>query len=375
MAGIYIHIPFCAKACHYCDFHFSTQLDAKKELIEAILLEIDQKKEYLKGEQIETLYFGGGTPSLLTEEEIETIVKKLENTFGLNGLLEFTFEVNPDDVSAQRIANYKNIAINRLSVGIQTFNDEKLRFMNRNHTVNQSFEVLEQLQKNGFDNFSLDLIYGIPHPDHEILYADLEAIRKINPPHVSAYCLTIEPKTAFGKWKRQGKMVENDNDFNAFQFDLVASKLAGQSLIQYEVSNFGKESKFAIHNTNYWKNINYIGLGPSAHSFNGIQRQFNVANNALYIKKVKAGEGYFELENLTQNDRINEKLMTGLRTIWGVDLEFLTILNENQRREFENTLSYYLKMNILTNINNKIFLQKQHFKIADKVASDLFIVN
>lgn len=371
LSGIYIHIPFCKQACHYCDFHFSTQLQRKEEMVTMIITELENRKDYLpKRFTVQTIYFGGGTPSLLNEQEIESIVNAIHKHFSLD-LLEFTLEANPDDLEADRLKTFKSLGVDRLSIGIQSFDEHVLRFYNRAHNAEESLKAINTAQKAGFEKLSIDLIYGFPHENHEIWKKDLNLGLMLNPGHISSYALTIEPKTAFGNWLKKGKLKEATEDFQAEQFEMLQEAMAASGYLQYEISNFGKEGQFAIHNTNYWMGLPYLGIGPSAHSFDGKSRGFNVASNALYIKTIKNGESPFQIDDLSKADLINEYILTSLRTIWGCSLEklkndFGVSLDEKEISELKNQGMISKKKEI-------IFLTDKGKLLADSIAASLFI--
>ncbi|MBC6366335.1 radical SAM family heme chaperone HemW [Algoriphagus sp. AK58] len=318
MAGIYIHIPFCRQACHYCDFHFTTNLGKIQEMTECILREIEYRKDYLNGIPVDTVYFGGGTPSLLPEKQLETILGRIFDLFP-GKKSEITLEANPDDLKDQKISAWKSMGIDRLSLGIQSFQEEILKAYNRTHTVDEALKAIRLGRKGGFEKFSIDLIYGFPFPDHSLWQKDLEEALRQDPGHISAYALTVEPKTALGNWASKGRFVPADEDFIAEQFEWLQEQAEKAGYIHYEISNLGKPGKFSLHNSNYWKGIPYLGIGPSAHSFDGKNRGYNPSSNAKYTKALLSGSIPFELDPMEQEDRINEEILTGLRTIWGLD--------------------------------------------------------
>jgi len=369
MAGIYIHIPFCKQACHYCDFHFSTGLKHKNELIDAIIREIDFRKEEWKDYEFETIYFGGGTPSLVDVIDIEKILNKLYNEFHIKAK-EITLEGNPDDLTYEKLLNYKSIDINRLSIGVQSFQESDLRKLNRSHNAEQAKKVLENVSKAGFDNFTLDLIYGIPGLSNKDWIKNIETSLDFGTPHLSAYALTVEEKTALAYLIRNKKLAPVSEEQSAEQFNILRNYLEEKGFIHYEVSNFAKPDYFSMHNSSYWQNIPYLGLGPSAHSFRGNKRSWNVSNNALYIKKMNT-TSFYEEEILSKKDIYNEKIMTGLRTIWGIDLH--TLLPEEQLHLLDKAKKYIDKgqliyeKGILKSASSSLFL-------IEGIIVDLFMV-
>lgn len=317
MAGIYLHIPFCKQACTYCDFHFSVNMAGKSELVHAILKEMNERKGYLENEKVETIYFGGGTPSVLSEEELNPILEKLRKEFLVSTNVEVTLECNPDDLTEEKLQQLKKAGINRLSIGLQSFNDQELKWMNRAHTSTESVSCVKLAQDAGFDNITIDLIYGSRFQTMHSWHYTLEKAINLKVQHISAYNLTIESKTKLGLSYQMGSEPEVNEEFSAEQFNIMLDKLGSNGFVHYEISNFGKEGFFSKHNSSYWLGANYLGLGPSAHSFNGISRQWNVRSNAAYVQKLNAKECYFEKEILTEQEKYNEYILTRLRTMWG----------------------------------------------------------
>lgn len=370
--GIYIHIPFCKQKCHYCDFHFSTSLKYKKDLIEGLIKEIELQKDYLKGEKVETIYFGGGTPSFLETDEIVTILNKIQEEFNVIENPEITLEGNPDDFTIEKLQALKEAGINRLSIGIQSFDNKDLEWMNRAHNSSQSTQCVKDAQSLGFDNITIDLIYGIPNRTNKDWEENLQKALGLGVQHISAYNLTVEEGTALHHFVRKGIAKPVDDERSAEQFNMLISTLEDKGFVQYEISNFGKEGYFSKHNSSYWKGKKYLGIGPSAHSFNGASRQWNVANNAKYIKALKEGVVPFEKEILSIEDKFNEYVLLGLRTIWGCDFDYI-------EHEFGNEILSRLKMQ-LANYSNQITINERSFSLnnkgrffADRIASELFI--
>ncbi|MBT0809975.1 radical SAM family heme chaperone HemW [Litoribacter ruber] len=374
MSGIYLHIPFCKQACHYCDFHFSTNPQTMEKMVEAMCRELALQKDYLGTQKlIKTIYFGGGTPSLLPTKMLERLLEAVYANYAVNPE-EVTLETNPDDLTVEKLQDFKSLGIDRLSIGIQSFNEGILQFSNRAHTASESIKSIELAQKAGFEKLSIDLMYGFPSADHQIWKGDLQKAVEIDAGHISSYCLTIEPKTAFGVWAKKGKIQPNSDDFNAEQFEMLQEKMEQNGYIQYEISNFGKPDSFAIHNSNYWKGVPYQGIGPSAHSFDGKNRQHNIANNIKYITGVETGSLAIISDPLTGNDIINEYILTSLRTIWGVDLTLIQERHQINLLELHSQLIATLKKEgLLENPDNKLVLTKKGKLLADLIAEKLFI--
>jgi oxygen-independent coproporphyrinogen III oxidase len=374
VAGIYIHIPFCRQACHYCDFHFSTNLTNKENLIDAIQSEIYLAKEFLKGELIETIYFGGGSPSLLSKKELELILNSISANFKISPNSEITFEGNPDDLNLSYLKEIRELGINRLSIGIQSFVEENLKFLNRVHNASQSKECLENVEKAGFSNFSIDLIYGIPSPNHINWQSDVVEALTFKPKHISAYCLTIEEKTAFGNWLRKGKMKAIDNDFAAEQYEILIESLAQNGYEQYEISNFAIPGFYSKHNSSYWKQKKYLGLGPGAHSFDGDLRRFNIENNTKYISSLAKGIIPFQEERLTAEDKINEFILTTLRTKWGTDLGYLSDhLNFTVLSEKKDQIELLLSKELIRIEGKTLMLSEKGKLLADEITEQLMV--
>ncbi len=344
-----------------------------EEMVEMINVELTLRKEYVKGAQIETVYFGGGTPSLLKPKMIESILHTIQKAYNCNWK-EVTLESNPDDLSKENLSSWKSMGIDRLSLGIQSFNPEVLKFYNRAHTAEESREAIWKSREMGFEKFSLDLIYGFPHMDHSIWESDLTEALSLDPGHISSYALTVEPKTALGTWERKGKFLPADEEFVAEQFEFLQKTTEKAGYIQYEISNFGKPKQFALHNTNYWKGIPYLGIGPSAHSFDGLNRGANPRNNSLYLKALREDKILFKSEDLNEEDLLNEYILTGLRTIWGIDFTMIQEkYHRNLREEKKSILVQMNKEGWLLWEDNKLSLSKKGKLLADSIASALFI--
>lgn len=374
MSGIYIHIPFCKQACHYCDFHFSTTLKKQPELVDAICKEIVLRQNETTHETIETIYFGGGTPSLLTEKEIDQILETIYKNYHVNPKAEITLEANPDDLSLEKILALKKLNINRLSIGVQSFFDEDLKLMNRAHQSNDAIKCLSEA-KNHFDNISIDLIYGIPDLSNERWLKNIKTALDFNIPHISSYALTVEKKTALDQLIKKGLIKAPSEDVAHEHFHLLIDTLEKNDFVHYELSNFGKENYFSKNNSAYWQGKSYLGIGPSAHSFDGKTRSWNVANNSKYLIALSENKLPIERETLTQTDRFNEYIMTGLRTIWGVSLE--KIEKEFGIIYLENTLKFAKKpiQNGYLIVENNILKTTKSGKfLTDGLASELFWV-
>ena len=375
MSGIYIHIPFCKQACHYCDFHFSTSMKKKDDMVLALAKEINMRKNEAKAEVIETIYFGGGTPSVLSNEEINFLISEVYKNYKVVENPEITLEANPDDLSSERILELAKSPINRLSIGIQSFYEEDLKMMNRAHNSAEAIKCLQEATKY-FDNISLDLIYGIPGLTDEMWKQNIETALSFGIPHISSYALTVEPKTALSKLIQTGKIAEPQDEVASNHFMILVETLQKNGFIHYELSNFGKENYFSKNNSAYWLGKKYIGIGPSAHSYDGEKRGWNIANNSLYLKSIQENILPIETEILTISDLYNEYIMTGLRTIWGVSLERiekefgLDYLNylQKQSQKFLNDDLLSIENNILKPTAKGKFL-------TDGIASDLFYLN
>ena len=375
MSGIYIHIPFCKQACNYCDFHFSTSLKLKSNLIESILAEIDLRHSYLENKNIDTIYFGGGTPSLLSEKELFLILEKIYKNYNVSSNAEISLEANPDDLSVEKLKELKRLEINRLSIGLQSFNNEELIWMNRAHTATESEASVKRAQDKGFENISIDLIYGSKFSNLTNWKKTLDKAIALDVKHISSYNLTIEDKTKLGHDFKVKKEIAIDDEKSSELFLEMIDRLEKNNFIQYEISNFGKENYFSNHNSNYWKGIEYIGFGPSAHSFDGVSRQWNISNNSLYIKNVTdKNETYFEKEILSESDQFNEYILTSLRTIWGIDVLVLnTKFNSEILNSFNEKIKTYISSDMIIFNNNKYVLTSNGKLFADKIASELFV--
>jgi len=375
MAGIYIHIPFCKQACFYCDFHFSTSLKKKEDMIVALIKEIALRKEELGDTTIETIYFGGGTPSVLSTAEIKELIAAVYLNFEVVKNPEITLEANPDDLSEEKIIALSKSPINRLSIGVQSFFEKDLKLMNRAHNAAEAKKSLVMATRY-FENISLDLIYGIPGCTNEEWLANIKIALSFGIPHISSYALVVEPHTALKTMIEKGKIKNVDDAKTQEQFQILIRELAIGGFIQYEVSSFGKEGFFSKNNSSYWLGVAYLGIGPSAHSFDGKQRSWNIKNNTKYIKSIQENVLPIERETLSTTDQYNEFVMTGLRTIWGVSLEkikdnfgkkYLDYLENQSKKHIEETLLFVENGTLKTG-------EKGRF-LVDGIAADLFMLN
>lgn len=372
---LYLHIPFCKQACHYCDFHFSTSQKNKTDLVQAMMRELEMRKQELPAGELTTIYFGGGTPSILSAEELHFIFENISKHFSIAENAEITLEANPDDLSREYLRMLKQTPVNRLSIGIQSFRDEDLQLMNRAHSSKEAEAAVRDAQDAGFSNLTVDLIYGIPGLSENAWLENLSKIRELNIPHLSSYCLTVESRTALAHFVKQGKIKPVDEEQSSSQFLSLVRFATENGFSHYEISNFAKEGFVAKHNSSYWFGEPYLGLGPSAHSYDGKIRRWNISNNAQYVKRISENQFAYESEELTAKDRFNEYLMTRLRTIWGI--------SENEIREqFGNehavavmaAMEEHISRGEAARNGDRIFLTEKGRLLADRIASDLFWV-
>jgi oxygen-independent coproporphyrinogen-3 oxidase len=374
MAGIYLHIPFCKQACYYCNFHFSTSLKQKNGFLEALLKEMALQNAYLQGEIVETIYFGGGTPSLLTAAELQRIMTALYGYFTIDKAAEITLEANPDDITDEQLANWKAAGINRLSIGVQSFFGEDLQLMNRAHNAQQAIDCITRAQAAGFTNLTIDLIYGSPTLTDEKWKQNVQRAIDLQIPHLSCYALTVEPGTALQHLISKNKAPAVSSDDQARQFLLLMDWLRAAGYEHYEISNFALPGKRSRHNSAYWQGKHYLGLGPSAHSFNGVSRQWNVSNNARYIASLADGTVPFEKEDLTGTQQVNEYIMTSLRTMEGMDLQHIQQLAGAQAsRSLQLSSSRYIQQQLIRQEENRLILTEEGKLFADKIAAELFV--
>ncbi len=374
MASVYIHVPFCKQACNYCNYHFSTKLEKKDLLINSLLKEIELRRNELKNKKIHSIYFGGGTPSILAKSIIKSLIDSVRQNFNLDKKIEISLEVNPDDVKDGDIENYIEIGINRISVGVQSFFDSDLDLMNRRHNSNQAINVIKEVKKK-LKNYSIDLIYGLPNMTIDKWSKNLKKAIGFSPPHISAYALTIEENTVFNDWvnKKKINLLSEKEVLNQFNFTLDFLDKKGYD--HYEISNFGKKNFYSKNNESYWLGESYIGIGPSAHSFDGEYRSWNISNNIKYINSIKLNKLPASREKLTKNDKFNEYIMIGLRTIWGVSSkkilkefgkEYLSLIELKSKNHIRSS-NLFWDEDILR-------ISKKGKFLTDGIASDLFII-
>ena len=387
MAGIYLHIPFCKQACYYCNFHLSTSFALKHEMIHCLMKEIKIRSKSTEEEQknnaailssenevIETIYFGGGTPSLLCEQEIISLISSITQNYTVNKNAEITLEANPDDITIEKLNEWKSAGINRLSIGIQSFSERDLLWMNRAHKAAQALNCIHLAREAGFDNFSIDLIFGTPGLSDEEWKENVEKVISLNIPHLSSYALTVEPKTALQKMITLKKKEEVNSDVQATQYAILMQMMRDAGYEHYEISNFAKPGFRSRHNSSYWQGKKYIGIGPSAHSYNGKIRTWNKANNIFYIKSLQQNIIPFEKEILSESQQLNEYMMTSLRTIEGMDLQFIeNNFSKDQRKRIEDVLMKEVKKEMIFMIDEKIILTDEGKLFADGIAVKLFL--
>lgn len=374
MSGIYIHIPFCKQACHYCDFHFSTNMGKKEAMIKALLRELELRKSEFKDQEVATIYFGGGTPSVLDTEELERIIEQVYRHYAVRNLPEITLEANPDDLSDKKINALADSSVNRLSLGVQSFFDEDLKLMNRAHNAEEAEKSIRKAVKH-FDNISIDLIYGIPRMNLARWKQNIAKALSFDIPHISSYALTVEPKTALAHFIQKGVVPPVDDALAQEHYAELVAGLEANGYVAYEISNFGRPGYFSENNTAYWLGKSYMGIGPSAHSFDGLRRGWNISNNPKYIKALANDRLPMEVEVLSRTDKYNEYVMTGLRTIWGVSLQRI-------RSEFgENYLNYilqqadkHLEEQLLFLEDDTLLITQKGKFLSDGIASDLFML-
>lgn len=375
MAGIYIHIPFCKQACYYCDFHFSTSMKYKDEMIEALVREIEIRKNYFVDESIETIYFGGGTPSILPSSDIKKILRKITNTFEVNNTTEITLEANPDDLTKEYIKEIYSEGINRLSIGVQSFFDKDLEWMNRAHNSMEAYDCIRKSQDIGIENISIDLIYGTPGLSDSAWLENINKALSLDVPHISSYALTVEKGTALGNWVEKKKVKPMDEEQAASQFEILMETLTNNNFEHYEISNFAKSGFHSKHNSSYWEGKKYLGIGPSAHSFNKLSRQWNISNNNTYINEIFSDKLPYVEEILKFKDRYNEYLMVSLRTAKGISKEYVSeeFGSNILGKLLKDCKKYFDNLWLIEN-NTNIFTSNSGKLMADKIASELFIL-
>ena len=372
MAGIYIHIPFCKSFCSYCDFYSITDNSLKDALVQAVIRESSIRPSYLEGETVETVYFGGGTPSLLEPATAAALISDLKKKFPFSDDTEITFEVNPDDVYEGLFIELKKAGINRISLGVQSWDDKRLRYLGRRHDAAQSARALDMVFREGIKNVSVDIIYGVPGMTTADLKADLEKTFAFPVTHLSAYHLTVEEGTRFGRMKKEGKLKETDEETSASMFSLLGKVCREHGFIHYEISNFAKEGYISRHNSSYWKQVPYLGLGPSAHSFDGRSRQWNVADVRKYVKAISSGEIPCEREELDRITVFNEYVLTSLRTMWGIDLTHVEEFYDKELHDYLVNLSgKYIRYGLMKREKNTLVLTDQGRMISDNIIAEL----
>jgi oxygen-independent coproporphyrinogen-3 oxidase len=375
MAGIYIHIPFCRKACHYCNFHFSTSLQNTTDVLQAIEKEIELRSGEVT-EEITTIYFGGGTPSLVDNTVIESLLAEIGRNFTINPKAEITLEANPDDISIEKAKSWKDIGINRFSIGIQSFEDNNLQWMNRAHNASQSITAIDIIRETGFENFSIDLIYGTPGQTTEGWTKDLQTAINLKIPHLSCYALTVEEKTALHNLIEKGEKENINPEEQAERFELLMKLTTAAGYHHYEISNFALPGYESKHNSAYWEGVPYLGIGPSAHSYDGIKRKWNIANNISYTKAILDHSPQFEEEVLSKNDRFNEYCMTALRRSKGIEKQkIITLVGTEGLSIINKMILPYIESNKVIEDENSWKLTNEGKFFADGIAASLFIID
>ena len=374
MAGVYVHIPFCKTLCSYCDFYRVIVSDLKTDCINAIVKEISLRKDYLADETISTIYTGGGSPSLLSLNELEAIINQIYKCFSVDEASEITIEANPDDINPEYLSGLRKMNVNRISLGIQSWRDADLKLMNRRHDSKQAEQALKNVIKAGFENISVDLIYGLPKTTIKDWKSNLDITFSYDIKHLSAYHLTIEEGTPFKKMLEKGTIKETDEEESTALFNLLLEKSDKAGFVHYEISNFGKPGYFSIHNSNYWKQVNYIGVGPSAHSFNGYSRQWNIKAINRYINLVNKEKTFFEREELDVRTKFNEYIMTSLRTMWGIDLNYIEKAFEKEGYDYVVNLSgKFKKYGLMKSENQHLILTNQGKIISDNIIAEFMM--
>ena len=374
MSGIYLHIPFCRQACHYCDFHFAVSMKNKEAVIGAMKEEIRLQKDYLGGEVVRTIYLGGGTPSVLSPGELNSLLDEIDRNFKLS-LSEITLEANPDDLDTSRLKSFMEAGVNRLSIGVQSFHNKDLKSLNRSHDRSSALRSIENSREAGFTNINMDLIYGLPSSSLSEWEENLNLFGSLGLPHLSAYSLTYEDRTAFGSWLKKGVIHALDEELVIDEFRMLMSFMKDLGYEHYEISNFAKAGMHSVHNSSYWKGQKYLGIGPSAHSYNTVSRKWNVSNNSLYVKAIRSGQDFFEEEILSERDRFNEFLLTSLRTSAGLDLNQLDeAFGAERRKNLESELAGLIRAGLLEQNDGNFILSEKGKLVADKITSDLFEV-
>ncbi|MDO8953204.1 MAG: radical SAM family heme chaperone HemW [Draconibacterium sp.] len=375
MAGIYVHIHFCRQKCYYCDFYKTVNTSLTKKFISALENEIVQRKNYLEGESIETIYFGGGTPSVLNEMELTGILDFLHLHFKVSSTAEITFEANPDDLTVEYLNEIYCAGIRRLSIGIQSFQNEFLKKMNRRHNAIQAIEAVENAAKTGFNDISVDLVYGLPGLARDQWNADLNQVFQLPVQHLSAYHLTYHKGTPFYTWLKKGTLKALNENESIWQFQSLIQMAKENGFEQYEISNFAKDRKYSKHNSSYWMGVKYLGLGPSAHSFNGTSRSWNVSHIESYIKAVAAGLPYSEEEILSENNRYNEYILTRIRTIWGVSIDDIkTGFGTEKAFYFQQNIEKHIASDLVKQQSGIYTLTEKGMFVSDEIMANLMFI-
>jgi oxygen-independent coproporphyrinogen-3 oxidase len=372
MAGIYLHIPFCKQACHYCDFHFSTSQAYKPQMIQALAREIELQKGYLANEPVETIYFGGGTPSLLEAGEISFLLDTIGRHHTVVNGAEITLEANPDDLHFEKVKALRSTSVNRFSIGIQSFYNKDLLWMNRAHQSSEAEYAIKLVQDAGFHNLTADLIYGYPLLTHEKWASNLHKFFDMGIPHLSAYSMTVEPKTALASFIKKKQTAPINDQQSADQFLMLMKAATNHGFEHYEISNFSKPGHHSRHNANYWRGVKYLGIGPSAHSYNGQERQWNAANNAKYLQALDQDILPSEIEILTTENRLNEYIMTSVRTMWGLDLEQLDAISAGSSKQLLKEVVSFIDKGWLVRQGQHLTLTSAGKLYADYIAAELF---
>lgn len=375
MAGIYIHIPFCRQKCYYCDFYKTVNTTLKPKFLDSLKTEAKLRKNYLQNEAVETIYLGGGTPSVLENNELADILEHLNQQFDVSTNAEITFEANPDDLTVEYLEAIKQAGINRLSIGIQALQNRHLQKMNRRHNANQAIETIQNAAKIGFSNISVDLIYGLPGLTEEEWKQSLDQVFQLPVQHLSAYHLTYHEGTAFYTWLKKGTLKELTETESVNQFEILIDKAASAGFGQYEISNFARNELYSHHNTSYWQGKKYLGLGPSAHSFDQQSRRWNTSHVESYIKAIENGTEYFEEEILSEKERYNEYVLTRIRTKWGVSLKAVKeLFGEEMKNYLQKQLEKYIRADLVTLENERITLPRKGLFVSDEIMTDLMII-
>jgi putative oxygen-independent coproporphyrinogen III oxidase len=375
LAGIYIHIPYCKQKCNYCNFHFSINKNNVDDMISSMVIELESRVDYLENKKIETIYFGGGTPSIINHKYIRKLLSKIRDVYSVTANPEITMEFNPDDIQTEKLVQLKGLGVNRLSIGIQSFNDKDLIFMNRSHNSQEAVDSVRIAQENGFKNITVDLIYGLPDQTNKKWEENLNRINELDIHHFSAYALTVEPKTELDFLIKQKKIKPLSDVLTTEHFKILQKKSEEMGYIQYEISNFCRNGKLSEHNSSYWKNKWYLGIGPSAHSYNGISRQWNIASNSKYITNIQNRNPSFEIEILNSNQMYNDYILTSLRTTWGVSKDYIfKNFGKEVSKHFLNATKKWVSDKKIKLKDGNYLLTKEGMLFADKISSDLFII-